>query len=587
MLISKLRLKPGDKVRFLDDEFTDYDIDMGMYFFTAGKGSTGTVVSGKGIVPDPLDEAYIRYPIKLEKVFQPSCPHPYVVGKAGGLAQVCVKFLEKLDYINPHMVFSLDRIRVILSEDNSLLKPEDGHRLLLLSFTIENSKNQTIPDMLTARASLSYRDVQGNPLTITATPTMSGKVCASGQVIFQIPEPIYQYKFRFELPGMGIVEREIILQTLQIGDAVLLKYGYAYGYDYFRSTIFSDEYPTNTLPFFNPSLRRTSAGSYGILVPFSKFQSAYIRCLERFDPNLVRINQASIERICAEVKLQMEEGLAYPVELKEIASPSPNDCQEDTKYCRAGDIVVMSALALKKRRGPVQKPIFSIEWIRIFLPEDDCPRQPASGNKLLQIDFIFEHPAPHLLQTVYPPQLALTLHEASDSVITVEPMILDLPDKKFLRGGDFAGKVFFEVPGGSQVYKVSLEFASIGQWSQIIQLPPLQPGDRVRVSRDFSRDRHPKYTKITAGSLGRIVSFTEYCADYKRLGKEFDQNERIPAEHWLELEYPFHEKEKLNEKLEYPVRLEKLFMPSDEDAKNLVKEGEIFWIHGCWLEKME
>jgi len=113
----------------------------------------------------------------------------------------------------------------------------------------------------------------------------------------------------------------------------------------------------------------------------------------------------------------------------------------------------------------------------------------------------------------------------------------------------------------------------------------LKPGDQVRVREDvgeFYAD-FPDYTILrgTKGSIGTVVSFEEFQADFEERRQRFGHED--PQKYRMHF---FVVREAMNQCLQYPVRFEKVFPPSERADLLCSQVGRIELMDVTTLEKL-
>jgi hypothetical protein len=115
--------------------------------------------------------------------------------------------------------------------------------------------------------------------------------------------------------------------------------------------------------------------------------------------------------------------------------------------------------------------------------------------------------------------------------------------------------------------------------------PRLKPGDQVRVREDvgeFYAD-FPDYTILrgTKGSLGTVLSFEEFQADFEERRRRFGHED--PQKYRMHF---FVVREAMNQCLQYPVRFEKVFPPSEKADLLCSQVGRVELMDVTALEKV-
>lgn len=603
--VYKLDLRPGDRVRYIKDGFLSNDPDCGVSL-SATQGSLATVVSDEKYRTfykqntgelENLDlynqnevsstgrvGVWTLYPICLEQILPVNRPWKCVIHKQGDIYLETPDSLEKLLPLSLELTLVLEHVRLILPEDDSCFRSRPDLRLLVIEFHIENPTGQKVDDKVRAAAWLTPVDQAGKTLPIFAVPVIQGAALIKGQVIFEFPSEHQHFRFKMELSGMGSVETDLYLQNFTPGDSVRLK-GTTYGawYDYFLASRPYDGYPLVD-PFFIPTYKSIPAGSTGVILPFDRFRAAYIRHLERLGPGLVAENLAAIDKACARVKRDMEEGIAYPIDLTHLA-PIPDGPAFDDwarkQFCkRAGEVMVVNALAIKKDVFE-QKPLLSVHWVRIVLPGDDHPLRPEPGNKRILVDFSFENTTLNEPANSELVELWLSTHTETGAEFLLKPVSVEF----YPPGADdlnISGQLAVDLPAGASIFELHLKDAAEAEWTQSFALPAYLPGDRIRMTKRIFGDAGSKPSHL-AGDRGRIISYAEFLAELTHLGKKLDEDQRIYVQRWLALEKPDHGGD-FEDDLDYPVIFEEVG-PSEANPP-AEQQSAIRWIYGSYVQKV-
>lgn len=264
-----------------------------------------------------------------------------------------------------------------------------------------------------------------------------------------------------------------------------------------------------------------------------------------------------------------------------------------------------------------QKIVFVFERLRVIFAEGDHPFQPDWGYKALVVDFMFENRSTEVLRITPSLQIWLTYifpgHASQDS-IRVEPIHIDLSDGNLAGEARLSGQVIFHVPGNTGTYSFHMELQNMGTVEKVIHLPALQPGDKVRLKRstcnvtvDSVLPYKQLFAWLTKGSIGTIVSFSQYRKYLKHIDKITTEDQKLyrsrgflkERKSWLETTDWFSDGGNA-----YLVKLEKVnrssneHYPNEEEYAHFVvkefpsrqeppaEEGEIVFVSSLDLEKI-
>lgn len=347
-------------------------------------------------------------------------------------------------------------------------------------------------------------------------------------------------------------------------------------------------------------------GRLGIVISFEEywadFEKSHTQTWE--SPNRLR------KIYYSDRKRSVKDGIVYPVRFYRT-----NDGKDQTSYSE-GYIELVGKEEIARLDFLDQKIVFIFEQLRVIFAEGDHPFQPAWGYKALVVDFMFENRSTEVLRLASFLRIWLTYIDpgrASQDGIRVEPIHIDLSDGNLAGKDRLSGQVIFHVPGNTGTYGFHLELPNVSTVEKVIELPALQPGDKVRLKRSTCKvwaDGVPLhktlYVWLAKDSIGMIVSFSQYR---KYLNHLKHGGEIAPADQelyegfwsslkeWIETRGCFSD-----EGYAYLVKLEKVNRSSDdhypgEDYARLlreypdrqeppVEEGEIVFVSSLDLEKI-
>jgi hypothetical protein len=582
MRITMLGLEPGDRVRLNKDEYCNFDPNEPIYL-TATRGSVGTVVSfddyraGRPASElqrasqegyEPILTSSFSYPVRFESVLPPANPEASVKCHAGDTDLIFVNYLEKLDALDRALLFILERVRVIYLGEGQPFAASQGHKLLLVDFTLENQSSSVLRYCAHApRVWLTCAGAPGEevlPLRLDLPSGLEPRERRTGQAIFQVPAAGCVYRFFLELRDVGRVEREIRVLDLPPGTMVSV-----------AGRTYAGRYGTFRTYFINSSWGQLATrGSWGMIVPFAQFRAAYRHRLlgycETFSPE----DEAAFEWGCAQAQGRMEACLAYPVQLWKVEPPSSTDRRSSwaDEFCQAGDIVWVDGVALEPAPADKPKPVLLVTRVQGVAPEEKVVPGPEPGHKWVIVDFALEGLPAERLPALADARLRLTWaagelrsEEGTAAPVRVAPAAEDLQ-----HAGALLGQATFEVPRGTFDFVVSLEVAGAGGWEARLQAPRFQPGDRV-----FDTFCLPPVAK----NPGTVISFAEYCAAYER-------QPQPAGEAGASLyKWPAQVKEEMETGRGYPVRLDRAQL--DYTGKPLYPAGHICVVDVAHLKLMK
>lgn len=260
--------------------------------------------------------------------------------------------------------------------------------------------------------------------------------------------------------------------------------------------------------------------------------------------------------------------------------------------------------------------VFILERVRVIFTEGDHPLQLDWGQKALVLDFMFENRGMETLAIASSLQIWLTYRHPQDSSLEVDkvkPVHMTLSNDTLEGRTRLFGQAIFHVPGDTGSLDFHLELPSLGVVEKTFKLSNLQPGDRVRLKRstrkvsvDVGPSHKQLYTWLTKGSIGTIVTLSQY-RDYLRGVKKIKPKDEEGFEHFCSflkkrIEVPGWFS---NEDHAYLVRVDVVNRSPDEPYPNPeeytrwvmkeypnrqeppVDEGEIVTITASDLEKIE
>jgi len=348
-------------------------------------------------------------------------------------------------------------------------------------------------------------------------------------------------------------------------------------------------------------------GRLGIVISFEEywadFEKSHTQAWE--SPNRLR------KIYYSDWKRSIKDGIRCPVRFYRVDDKKDQigNTVDYMELVGKGDIVKLDFLD--------QKTVFIFERLRVIFAEGDHPFQPDWGYKALVADFMFENRSTEVLRLAPSLQIWLTYIDpgrASQEGMRVEPIHINLSDGNIAGKARLSGQVIFHVPGNTGTYGFHLELPNVGTVEKVIDTPNLQPGDKVRLVRstcDVTVDSVLPYKQLfawlTKGSIGTIVSFTQYRKYLQHIGKTTTEDQKLyrsrgflkERKRWLETVW-FSDV-----RCAYLVRLEKInrssgeHYPDEEEYAHFVvkefpsrqeppvEEGEIVFVSSSDLEKIE
>jgi hypothetical protein len=362
----------------------------------------------------------------------------------------------------------------------------------------------------------------------------------------------------------------------------------------------------NWIPYLN-----VAKGRLGVVISFKEFWADFERRYKRtlYVPSEIVSQNKLFEYHYSNYKKSIADGWLYPVRFYRV-----ND-KKDQIGNTADYIELVGKRDIARLDFLEQKIVFIFEQLRVIFAEGDHPFQPDWGCKALAVDFMFENRSTEVLHLLPSLQIWLTYidpRHASQDSIRVEPIHIDLSDGNLAGESRLSGQVIFHVPGDTGTYGFHLELPNMGTVEKAIELPTLQPGDKVRLKRSTNKVslihgpiHKCLYSWLTTGSSGTIVPFAtyrEYLRDIKKVAPA-DQGsfERFCnfLKAWIETPGCF-----LDEGYAYLVRVEKVDHSSDEHYPDEwgyerllkeypnrqeppIEEGDMVFVSSLYLEKVE
>ncbi|MBI5951845.1 MAG: hypothetical protein HY865_09325 [Chloroflexi bacterium] len=372
------------------------------------------------------------------------------------------------------------------------------------------------------------------------------------------------------------------------------------------------------------SYLKVSKGRLGVVISFKEYWTDFERRYKRtfYAPSEIESQNKLFEYHYTNYKKGIENGRLCPVRFYRVKD------KKDQIGNTADYIELVGEKDIAKLDFLDQKTVFIFEQLRVIFAEGDRPFQPDWGCKALAVDFMFENRSTEVLRLTPSLRIWLTYinpGRTSQKSVRVEPIHIDLSDGNLAGGARLSGQVIFHVPGNTGNYGFHLELPNVGTVEKVIDLPNLQPGDKVRLKRStrnvsaadsYNLPFHKRlYIWLTKDSIGTIVSFSQYRKYLNQLKQNngISQSDgELPPED-QELHERFLGLIKIRIEIQgsfsdggyaYLVRLEKVNRPSgehypdEEEYARLLKEhpnrqeppveeGEIVYVSSLDLEKVE
>ena len=101
----------------------------------------------------------------------------------------------------------------------------------------------------------------------------------------------------------------------------------------------------------------------------------------------------------------------------------------------------------------------------------------------------------------------------------------------------------------------------------------LRAGDKVRITKDaFENNEYDIVVIATKGSIGKVLSYSEYCDHIHKIGAGYSQ------------EYFSYVKTSIDGGTQYPIRFVKVVMPPKNFCDDLEGNGPVYM--GCKVRRV-